>query len=102
MTNTITAIKDAITPLIAGLVDAVAEQVIARINQSQPEPRYYTAKQVAELLQVSLPTVRKMSQRGDIIPLHLPKIRGIRYDANSIDTAISERRIYKYKHSRIM
>lgn len=100
MTNMIAAIKEAMTPLITGLVDAVTEQVIARINQNQSEPRYYTAKQVAELLQVSLPTVRKMSQRGDIIPLHLPKVRGIRYDASSIDSAISERRIYRYKHSR--
>ncbi len=100
MNELTTALTAAMTPLLAGLVDAVAEQVIARLNQSTPEPRYYTAKQVAELLQVSMPTVRKMSKRGDITPLHLPNVRGIRYDASIIDNAISEKRIYKYKHSR--
>ncbi len=100
MNDLTTAITAAMTPLIAGLVDVVAEQVIARISQNEPEPRYYTAKQVADLLQVPLPTVRKMSQRGDITPLHFPKVRGIRYEASSIDSAINERRIYKYKHSR--
>lgn len=94
------AITGAITPLISGIVDAVTEQVMARLNQDTPEPpRYYTAKQVAELLQVSMPTVRRMSQRGDIIPLHLPQTRGIRYDASNIDSAIAEKRVYKYKRS---
>lgn len=100
MNELTTAITTAMTPLITGIVDVVVEQVMARINSDNREKRYYTASQVAGLLHVSMPTVRRMSKRGDIIPLHLPNVRGLRYDAETIDSLLSERKIYKYKHSR--
>lgn len=102
MNELTTTMITALTPLVAGIVDVVTKEVMNRLKSEteKKEPRYYTAKQVAEVLHVSLPTVRRMSSRGDITPLTLPNIRGIRYDAEMIDAAISERKIYKYKHAR--
>lgn len=102
MNELTTAITAAMTPLIAGIVDVVTEQVMNRLTREneKKEPRYYTAQQVAEVLHVSLPTVRRMSSRGDIIPLTLPNVRGIRYDAEKIEAAIAERKIFKYKRAK--
>lgn len=94
------ALTAAMTPLIAGLVDVVTENVMAKLQMQNATPRYYTAKQVAELLHVSLPTVRRMSKNGAITPMKVPGMRGIRYDANVIDSAITESKIYRYKHTK--
>lgn len=102
MNELTTTITMAMTPFVAGIIDIVTEQVMARIKKEteSKEPRYYTAKQVANLMHVSLPTVRRMSKRGDIIPLKLPNVRGIRYDAEIVDSLLSKKIIYRYKHSK--
>lgn len=92
---------DVLLPLLTGIIDSVAEKVAERLTNSEEtkayEPRYYSRQEVADILHVTLPTLHAMTKRGDIIA----KKCGSRvlYDAAEIDKAVSEKRVYRYKHS---
>lgn len=89
-------------PLLTGIIDAVAEKVAERLTNNEEtkayEPRYYSRREVADILHVTLPTLHAMTKRGDIIA----KKCGSRvlYDAAEIDKAVSEKRVFRYKHSK--
>lgn len=89
-------------PLFTPIIDAVAEKVAERLSKREDTkvytPRYYSRHEVADILHVTLPTLHSMTKRGDIIA----KKCGSRvlYDAAEIDKAVSEKRVFKYKHSK--
>ena len=75
---------DLFSPLFENLVERVAQRV--RQLETEKEPRYYSRREVAELLHVSLPTLHAMCNAG---VLHPQKIGGrVLFPAQSVDEAI--------------
>lgn len=76
---------DLFSPLVDNLVERVAQRV--RQLEAEKEPRYYSRKEVAELLHVSLPTLHAMCNAG---VLHSQKIGGrVLFLAQDVDCAIT-------------
>ena len=80
------------TPLntvLENLADTIADKVIAKIKAEESnKPKYYTRKELCEILHVTNPTVIEMVKRGEI---REKKIGGrILYDAAEIDEAVKE------------
>ena len=55
---------------------------------STPEPRYLTTRQVAELLQVSVGTVRRKAKEGVLKETQIGR-RTIRYRMEDVDAALA-------------
>lgn len=90
------------TPLnavIENLADTIADKVIAKIKAEEFNmQKYYTRKELCEILHVTNPTVIEMVKRGEI---REKKIGGrILYDAAEIDEALKENKIFRYKRRR--
>ena len=90
------------TPLntvLENLADAIAEKVAAKIKaEDSNKPKYYTRKELCEMLHVTNPTVIEMVKRGEI---REKKIGGrILYDAAEIDEAVKEKTVFRYKRRR--
>jgi excisionase family DNA binding protein len=100
MTTLSAKIAEALAPVFEGIVETITEKVLERTEMAQAAktPRYYTRQEVAALLQVSVATVGRLTRAGDLIALRIPNSRGVRYNANEVDTALREKRLYKYKH----
>lgn len=74
--------------LFSPLIDTFVERVAQRVKQleEEKEPRYYSRKEVAELLHVTLPTLHAMVNAG---ALHPKKVGGrVLFDAKVVDEAI--------------
>ena len=90
------------TPLntvLENLADTIADKVIAKIKAEESnKPKYYTRKELCEILHVTNPTVIEMVKRGEI---REKKIGGrILYDAAEIDEAVKENKIFRYKRRK--
>ncbi|MBP3829630.1 MAG: helix-turn-helix domain-containing protein [Bacteroidaceae bacterium] len=74
--------------LLAPVMDVFVEKVAQRVRELQEaaKPRYYSRKEVADLLHVSLPTVHAMANAGAITP---KKVGGrVLFEAQIVDEAI--------------
>ena len=90
------------TPLntvLENLADAIAEKVAAKIKaEDSSKLKYYTRKELCEILHVTNPTVIEMVKRGEI---REKKIGGrILYDAAEIEEAVKEKTIFRYKRRK--
>lgn len=90
------------TPLntvLENLADTIADKVIAKIKAEESnKPKYYTRKELCEILHVTNPTVIEMVKRGEI---REKKIGGrILYDTAEIDEAVKENKIFRYKRRK--
>lgn len=85
--------------LMNNFADMVAERVIAKIKAAETDkPKYYTRKELCEMLHVTTPTVIELVKRGEI---REKRIGGrILYDAVEIDDAVREQKIFRYKRRR--
>ena len=85
--------------VLENFADAIAEKVAARIKaEDSNKPKYYTRKELCEILHVTNPTVIEMVKRGEI---REKKIGGrILYDAAEIDEAVKENKIFRYKRRK--
>ena len=86
-----------LTPILNPFLDVLAEKISERVIAAtlQKEPRYYSRKETAELLRVTLPTLARLTKDGLIAAKRVGS--RILYDASSIDDAVKENRIFKYK-----
>ena len=96
------SLSNLLTPLntvLENLADAIAEKVAAKIKaEDSNKPKYYTRKELCEILHVTNPTVIEMVKRGEI---RERKIGGrILYDAVEIDAAVKENKIFRYKRRK--
>lgn len=75
----------------------IREEVSMAIAASMPkEKRYYSRNEVAAMLQVSLPTIHRLVNDG---LLKASKVGGrTLFEAQSVDDAILEKKVFKYKH----
>ena len=96
------SLGDMRTPLntvLENLADAIAEKVAAKIKaEDSSKLKYYTRKELCEILHVTNPTVIEMVKRGEI---REKKIGGrILYDAAGIDEAVKEKTVFRYKRRK--
>ena len=87
----------ALTPLLTPLVDMVADRIVEQLlpAMANKEPRYYTRVETAQLLHVTLTTLARLTKDGLIMAKKVGS--RILYDAEAIDEAVRENRIFKYK-----
>lgn len=85
--------------MLENLAEKIADKVMDRIKEeNSSKPKYYTRKELCEILNVSNPTVIEMVKRGEI---REKKIGGrILYDAAEIDEAVKEKTIFRYKRRK--
>ena len=92
-------IRAPLKELMDNFAEAVAERVIAKLKaEDSNKPKYYTRKELCEMLHVTTPTVIELVKRGEI---REKRIGGrILYDAAEIDKAVQEQKIFRYKRRR--
>ncbi|MDH6312492.1 excisionase family DNA binding protein [Parabacteroides sp. PFB2-10] len=81
-------------------IDAIACKVVhlMKENTTKQEPKFYTRKETAAMLHITLPTLSRLTNDG---LLQAKKIGSrVLYDAAAIDEAVKEERVFKYKRNR--
>lgn len=79
-------------PFIDEIVDRISEKVL---SATQKESRFYSRKEVAEILHISLPTLARLTKDGIIASKRVGS--RILYDAEAIDEAVKIDAMFKYK-----
>lgn len=87
-------------PILTPFVDIIAEKVSERLLSAveKKEPKFYSRKETAQLLHVTLPTLARLTKDGLITAKRVGS--RILYDAEAIDAAVKENRMFKYKRAR--
>jgi excisionase family DNA binding protein len=80
-------------PLIDIIVDRVSERILSATDRK--EPKFYTRKETAELLHITLPTLARLTKDGFITSKHVGN--RILYEANAIDEAVKKQTVFKYR-----
>lgn len=82
-----------LTPFIDIIVERVSERVLSIAEKK--EPKFYSRKEAAQLLHVTLPTLARLTKDGLITAKKVGS--RILYDAEAIDAAVKENKTFKYK-----
>lgn len=80
-------------PFIDVIVDKVSERVLTAT--AKKEPKFYTRKETADLLHVTLPTLARLTKDGLITSKRVGS--RILYEADAIDEAVKRQVIFKYR-----
>lgn len=81
------------SPFIDEIVDRVSERVLS--VTAKKEPKFYTHKETANLLHVTLPTLARLTKDGLIVSKRVGS--RILYEADAIDEAVKKQVIFKYR-----
>jgi len=89
-----------ILTLFSPLIDSFIERVAQRVKQltDEAKPRYYSRKEAADLLRVSMPTLHAMINAGALTPKRVG--RHVLFDAQTIDEGIRNGSLTKFKWSK--
>lgn len=87
------AIMPLFNPFLDLLADRIAERILAA--STPKEPKFYSRKETAALLHVTLPTLARLTKDGLIAAKKVGS--RILYEAEAIDDAVKENRVFKYK-----
>ena len=85
----------AVFNLFEPLFDNLVERIAARVKrlEEEKEPRYYSRKEVADLLHVTLPTLHAMVNAKALNPI---KVGGrVLFNAQAVDEAIKNQTLCK-------
>ena len=84
-------------PILNPFIDIIVERVSERVLSAtiQKEPKFYSRKETAELLRVTLPTLARLTKDGLITAKRVGN--RILYEAEAIDSAVMENRTFKYR-----
>ncbi len=84
-------------PILDPLINIIAERVSERVlsTAEKKEPKFYTRKETAQLLHVTLPTLARLTKDGLITAKRVGS--RILYEAEAIDAAVRENKTFKYK-----
>ena len=85
-------------PLLNPVIDVIVERVTDKLLEAikPKEPKFYSRAETAALLHVTLPTLARLTKEGLITA---KKAGGrVLYEAEAIDAAVKENRVFKYKH----
>lgn len=80
-------------PVIDVIVEIVSERVLSATVKKKP--KYYTRQETADLLRVTLPTLSRLTKDGLIACKRLGT--RVLYEANSIDEAVKQQVVFKYR-----
>lgn len=80
-------------PFIDVIVDRVSERVLSAT--AKREPRFYSRKETADLLHVTLPTLARLTKDGLIVAKRVGS--RILYEADAIDEAVKKQVVFKYR-----
>ena len=91
--ETLGDIQTPLNVMLENLAETIADKVVARIKEEDSnKPKYYTRKELCEILHVTNPTVIEMVKRGEI---REKKVGGrILYNAAENDEAVKEKTIF--------
>lgn len=83
------------SPFIDEIVNRVSERVLSVTTKK--EPKFYTRKETADLLHVTLPTLARLTKDGLIASKRVGS--RILYEADAIDEAVKKQVIFKYRRA---
>lgn len=83
------------SPFIDEIVNRVSERVLS--VTAKKEPKFYTRKETADLLHVTLPTLARLTKDGLIVSKRVGS--RILYEADAIDEAVKKQVIFKYRRA---
>ena len=81
------------SPFIDEIVYRVSERVLSAT--AKKSPKFYTRKQTAELLHITLPTLARITKAGLIESKRVGS--RILYEAEAIDEAVAKQIVFKYR-----
>ena len=76
-------------------VDRVSERILS--VTAKKEPKFYTRKEAAEILHVTLPTLARITKDGLLISKRVGS--RILYEADAIDEAVKKQVVFKYRRA---
>ena len=84
-------------PILNPFIDMVADRIVEQLlpAMANKEPRYYTRVETARILNITLPTLHRLTKDGLITSKKVGN--RILYEAEAIDAAVMENRTLKYK-----
>ena len=84
-------------PILNPFIDIIVERVSERILSAtmQKELKFYSRKETAQLLHVTLPTLARLTEGGLITAKRVG--RRVLYSSEEIDKAVQDNKIQKYK-----
>ena len=88
-------IMNLFSPVIDVIVDRVSERILS--VTAKKEPKFYTRKEAAEILHVTLPTLARITKDGLLISKRVGS--RILYEADAIDEAVKDQIIFKYRRA---
>ena len=94
ITQTQQIVMGFISPIIDEIVDRVSERVLAA---SKKEPKFYTRKETAKILHVTLPTLARLTKDGLLASKRVGS--RILYEADAIDEAVKKQVVFKYRRA---
>ena len=91
--------QSAIISLFAPFIDEIVNRVSERVLSvtAKKEPKFYTRKETADLLHVTLPTLARLTKDGLIVSKRIGS--RILYEADTIDEAVKKQGIFKYRRA---
>ncbi|WOG21075.1 helix-turn-helix domain-containing protein [Bacteroides thetaiotaomicron] len=89
------AVISLFSPFIDEIVNRVSEKVLAATTKK--EPKFYTRKETAKILHVTLPTLARLTKDGLLVSKHVGN--RILYEAEAIDEAVKQQVIFKYRRA---
>ena len=98
MDTSLTQIQMAVLmPILNPFIDMVADRIVEQLlpAMANKEPRYYTRMETARILNITLPTLHRLTKDGLITSKKVGN--RILYEAEAIDAAVMENRALKYK-----
>ena len=88
-------IMNLFSPVIDVIVDRVSERILS--VTAKKEPKFYTRKEAAEILHVTLPTLARITKDGLLISKRVGS--RILYEADAIDEAVKKQVVFKYRRA---
>lgn len=91
--------QDVIISLFNPVIDEIVNRVCERVLDltEKKEPRYYTREETADILRITLPTLSRITNES-LLPCKRIGSR-ILYDAESIDKAVNDKVVFKYRRA---
>lgn len=82
-------------PFVDVIVDRVSERILSITVKK--EPKFYTRKETAKILHVTLPTLARITKDGLLISKRVGS--RILYEADAIDEAVKKQVVFKYRRA---
>ena len=84
--------------IVMGFISPIIDEIVDRVSAaSKKEPKFYTRKEAAEILHVTLPTLARITKDGLLASKRVGS--RILYEADAIDEAVKKQVVFKYRRA---